>query len=108
MSVLGLHVIPHRRRAAKKDFHDKICEMRIQIQHVLSAEWERQADETLCKLNEAIAPCSRYLQAKRDDLMGKRDELLRVQKGILLLRDGLDPVVQEDSPLKAAGVLQPA
>jgi small GTP-binding protein len=86
VAVLGLFVIPARRREAKKELRAKIGEMREQLMSSLTGQFERELERGLNRINEAIAPYTRFIRAERDGLTETRDELTRIQEGLARLK----------------------
>jgi len=86
VAVLGLFVIPARRREAKKELRAKIGEMREQLMSSLTGQFERELERGLNRINEAFAPYTRFIRAERDGLTETRDELTRIQGGLARLK----------------------
>jgi small GTP-binding protein len=76
--VLGLAVIPHRRRRAKIELHEKIARMRRDLMRALTASFDEEVTASIARLQEAIAPYTRFVRAERDRLAAERDELDRL------------------------------
>jgi hypothetical protein len=86
VAVLGLFVIPARRREAKKEFRDKISAMREQLMSTLTGQFDREMERSLHRIDEAIAPYTRFIRAERDRLSETRDELTRIREGLARLK----------------------
>jgi small GTP-binding protein len=86
VAVLGLFVIPARRREAKKEFRDKISAMREQLMSTLTDQFDRELERSLHRIDEAIAPYTRFIRAERDRLSETRDELTRIREGLARLK----------------------
>jgi HAMP domain-containing protein len=84
--VLGLAVIPHRRRRAKIELHEKIGRMRRDLMRALTARFDEEVTASIARLQEAIAPYTRFVRAERDRLTAERDELGRLAGEIEDLR----------------------
>ena len=82
LAVLGLFVIPARRREAKRELRDKIAAMRQQLMGTLTGQFERELERSLHRIQEAIAPYTRFIRAERDRLVEAGDELTRIQQGL--------------------------
>jgi small GTP-binding protein len=82
VAVLGLFVIPARRGRAKKELRDKIEAMRQQLMETMTAQFDRELERSLRRINEAIAPYTRFIRAERDQLHQIHDELSRIQEGL--------------------------
>jgi small GTP-binding protein len=86
VAVLGLFVIPARRREAKKELRDKIAAMREQLMTTLTGQFDRELERSLHRINEAVAPYTRFIRAERDRLTETHDELTRIQAGLARLK----------------------
>jgi small GTP-binding protein len=86
VAVLGLFVIPARRREAKKELREKIGTMRQELMSTLTGQFERELKRSLHRINEAIAPYTRFIRAERDRLNETGDELIRIEEGLARLK----------------------
>jgi len=86
VAVLGLFVIPARRREAKKELRDKISAMREQLMSTLTGQFEHELERSLRRIDEAMSPYTRFIRAERDRLTETRNELARIQGGLARLK----------------------
>ena len=75
MAVLGLFVLPHRRRRAKADLKRKIATLRRELMTVLSAHFQREAERGRRRLEESIAPYTRFVRSESERLADERGRL---------------------------------
>lgn len=92
VAVLGLFVIPARRREAKKELREKIGDMREELMTSLTGQFDRELERSLHRINEAVAPYTRFIRAERDRLTETRDELTRVQGGLARLKAQIEEI----------------
>ncbi len=64
VAALGFFIIPAKRRQVKKDFHDKMSKLRRQMVESLKAEFEKEIDHSLKRIEDAIAPYTRFIRAE--------------------------------------------
>jgi hypothetical protein len=64
IAVLGFFVIPASRRKAKRDLHDRLAELRTNLVDTLSREFAKELDRSMERIEEAIAPYSRFVRAE--------------------------------------------
>lgn len=64
IAVLGLFVIPASRRKAKKDLHDRLAELRTNLADTLRREFAKELDRSMKRIEQAIAPYSRFVRAE--------------------------------------------
>lgn len=95
LAVLGLFVIPYKRKQAKDDFAAKMAEMRTNLRATLEKTFRRESDGAVARLDENISPYVDYvkkeqtrlessrstLQELRDKLVGLGEEIRQIIKG---------------------------
>ena len=79
VAVLGLFVIPARRRQAKAEMSVKIAALREQLIHSLRSQFELEIERSLQHINEAIAPYTRFVRAERGRLLDTQTELEKIK-----------------------------
>jgi seryl-tRNA synthetase len=75
LAVVGLLIIPAKRRRAKKDLHDKLEDLRQRLMKSMGEEFDRELARSLQRLREAIAPYTRFVRAKQQKLTRIEAEL---------------------------------
>jgi small GTP-binding protein len=68
LAIVGLLIIPARRRRAKNDLNDKLEDLRQRLMKAMSEEFERELSRSLQRLREAIAPYTRFVRAEQQKL----------------------------------------
>lgn len=86
IAVLGLFIIPARRKMAKYELHEKISTLREQLTDTLRNQLEKEIERSLQRINEAIAPYTRFVRAERGNLIETCDELERIQNDLERLK----------------------
>ncbi|MDH4065172.1 MAG: dynamin, partial [Acidobacteriota bacterium] len=92
LAVMGLFVIPLRRKQAKAAMRERIESMRRQLMDSLTSQFDREVDRSVGRVREAMAPYSRFVRAEHQRLGQAQDELgaIRDQLGGLQRRiDGM-------------------
>lgn len=79
VAILGLLVIPAKKRAVKNELHTKIGAVRDQLMHSLNAQFTRELERALREIEAAIAPYTRFIRAERKSLQNMRDELANIR-----------------------------
>ncbi len=69
VAVVGLFVIPAKRRQAKNELREKMAALRQQLQQTLSGQFQEEMTRSLQRINEAIAPYTRFVRAERSRLV---------------------------------------
>ncbi len=75
IAVLGLFVIPARRASAKKQLDDRVSELRANLMSSLTAQFEKELKRSMQRINDAIAPYTRFVRAERGKLEETKKEL---------------------------------
>ena len=79
LAVLGLFVIPARRRQARAEMAAKVAALREQLSQSLRTQFEREIEHSLQHINEAIAPYTRFVRSERSRLSDAQTELQRIK-----------------------------
>jgi signal recognition particle receptor subunit beta len=75
VAVLGLFIIPSRRQAAKRELRAKIAALREQLMAALTGQFDRELERGLRRIDEAIAPYTRFVRAEGRRLGDTAEEL---------------------------------
>lgn len=86
IAIVGFFIIPYKRQQAKTRFKEKIETVRQNLNRVLTTQFNSEADRTLNRLREGIAPYARFVRGERarldtteETLARASDELERLQ-----------------------------
>ncbi len=82
VAAIGLLVIPKRRHAAKRELRERVTQLRHKLRSALEAQFESEVRRSARKIDQVVAPYTRFVRAERDKLVEKRDQLEGVQGGI--------------------------
>jgi len=77
LALLGLFIIPAKRRQAKNDLKEKVAEMRTTLVSALRAQFNREIQRSLDNIKEAMGPYSRFVRAEG----GKLEETSQALEG---------------------------
>lgn len=86
LAALGLFVLPSKRRQAKTDLKEKIATMRQQIMSGMTTQFKRELERSMQRIQEAIAPYTRFIRAERERLEEMQTTLSEVDLALKLLR----------------------
>jgi ABC-type transport system involved in cytochrome bd biosynthesis fused ATPase/permease subunit len=75
LAIVGLLIIPARRRRAKNDLNDKLEDLRQRLMKAMGEEFEHELSRSLQRLREAIAPYTRFVRAEQQKLARIEAEL---------------------------------
>jgi small GTP-binding protein len=90
IAVLGFFIIPNRRHDAKKDLREKIAALRDHLMAGLTSQFDREIDESIRRIEDAIGPYTRFVRAERTRLTEVRSDLDGVSQGLARLRSRVE------------------
>jgi small GTP-binding protein len=64
LALVGLFILPARKRKAKTDFHGKIVSLRNQLVDGLTTQFDREVDRSATRIQESITPYTRFVRAE--------------------------------------------
>lgn len=71
MAALGLVIIPTQRRRAKKALRERISTTREKLMESMTTQFQREADSSLGRIRDTIAPYSRFVRSQHQELEGR-------------------------------------
>ncbi len=88
-ATLGLLIIPARKRKAKKEYAEKLAELRTTLVSSLTTQFEREMRRSTERLEETISPFTRFVRAEEEKLLEQQTRLLEIESGIASLQANL-------------------
>jgi hypothetical protein len=89
VAALGFLVIPARRRKAKAEMQEKITALRQRLAAALRTEFERAQEQSGSRIDQAIAPYSRFVRAEHTRWSEARTALAQLRDRAGTFRDRL-------------------
>ncbi|NJL05705.1 MAG: dynamin [Chloroflexaceae bacterium] len=86
LAIGGLFILPAKKRQAKQELHQRVTEMREQIQGDIQKQFQKETDQSLERIREAISPYTRFVRGKREQLTGIQRTLSDLDVGQNKLR----------------------
>lgn len=80
MAVLGLFVIPSRRRRLKDELRRKIAEVRATLMETLTTQYEAEVSRSLKEIETAISPYSHFVRSQQQRWSGTRETMSTIEK----------------------------
>jgi small GTP-binding protein len=90
LALLGFLVLPARRRRAKKELSGKILDLRQRLMDSLTDQFDREVDHSIHRIEEAIAPYTRFVRAERDRLEEMHRDLEQSRQAISALKTQIE------------------
>ena len=82
IAALGLLILPHRKQTARKQLHEKIGAMRTQLISALTAQFEKEVQKSVRRVEDALAPYTRFIKAEHEKLEQSRGKLKQLQSDL--------------------------
>ena len=79
LAVVGLFVIPVRRRQAKAAMRERVEVMRRQLMGSLTGQFEREIERSVARVRDAVAPYSRFVRTEQERLAAANAELTAIR-----------------------------
>ena len=86
VSVLGFLVIPAKKRRAKADLTKRVAEVREKLMGSLRHQFEGAMKRSVARIQDAIAPYTRFVRAERGRLASAREDITRSAEELSRLR----------------------
>jgi small GTP-binding protein len=90
IAVLGMFVIPSKRKHAKSELRHRIERMRTELMTGLRAQFDREVERSVRGVLEAVAPYTRFVRAENEKLGTIDRELEQISGELSRLRTEID------------------
>ncbi len=90
VAVLGLFIIPYKRQQAKDRFKEKIHDLRTRLGNVLRAQFNSEADRTITRMKEGVAPYIRFVKGEKERIVRTEEKLGEARKGLQTMQDKVE------------------
>jgi len=93
IALLGLFIIPARKRQAKAQLREKIANLREQLTHSLRNQFEHEMERGMLNIKDAIAPYSRFVRSEQGKLEEVHSKLGETKTGLERLKVQVGEVI---------------
>jgi small GTP-binding protein len=90
IAVLGMFVIPSKRKHAKAQLRHRIERMRTELMSGLRAQFEKEVERSIRNVRDAVAPYTRFVRAESDKLASIDRELEAIGAHLTQIRTEID------------------
>ena len=90
MAMLGLFLIPARRRQAKAEMREKIAALRERLVGSLRAHFEHEMERSMHHIDDAIAPYTRFVRSEQSKMEEVQGVLEQARTGLERVRVGVE------------------
>jgi hypothetical protein len=96
IALLGLFIIPARKRQAKIELNQKIANLRQQLAQSLRTQFEHEIERGMLDIKDAIAPYTRFVRAEQEKLSTIQSNLSETKNHLERLKVQVQDVVNAD------------
>lgn len=89
MAAVGLLILPRRKQVARREFRERIAKLRDQLSEALTGQFSKEVDRSGRRVEEAMAPYTRFVRAEQTKLDQTTAELDRIRNEMQALRAAL-------------------
>ncbi len=89
-AVIGLLILPARRRKAKRELEEKLADLRSKLMSSLMEQFDREMRRSARRIEDTIAPFSRFVRAEQEKIGGQRQQLVELEAHLNGLRAQLN------------------
>jgi small GTP-binding protein len=93
IALLGLFIIPAKKRQAKVELRQKIADLRQQLTQSLRTQFEHEMERGILNIQDAIAPYSRFVRAEQGKLEQIQSKLDETKNGLEKLKVQVQEVI---------------
>ena len=93
VAVLGLFLIPARRRQAKTEMLEKIATLRQRLVDSLRGHFEHEMARSLNNINDAIGPYTRFVRAEQGKLQDVQHRLEQARLGLERIKGQVEDLI---------------
>jgi hypothetical protein len=94
LAILGLFVIPYKRKQAKDQFREKITILRANLLSSMTTQFGNERENAIVRLREGVAPYTRYVRSERERIDKAGGTLASLRQRISELRGSSQAVVK--------------
>ena len=95
VALLGLFIIPARKRQAKIELRGKIANLREQLTQSLRTQFEHEIERGMLNIKDAIAPYTRFVRAEHDKLDQVQSDLTGTKNSLDRLKVRVNEVISQ-------------
>ncbi len=87
---LGLYIIPSRRTHAKRNFNDKMQELRTRLHNAMNEQFHKELNNAINRVRDAIAPYTRFVRAEQKKTAAMQEQLTHLSNQVIRLRNTIE------------------
>ncbi len=95
VAVMGLFVIPAKRRSVKRELHAKISTIRQKLMAALTTQFERELVRSVDAIEIAIAPYTRFIRSEKQRIEHTKQELETIKGWLVRQQEEIESTMSE-------------
>ena len=95
IAVVGFFIIPYKRQQAKTRFKEKIETVRQNLSRVLTTQFNSEADRTINRLKEGVAPYFRFVRGEKERLATVEQAIGKAERQLTSLQSRVATVFEK-------------
>ncbi|MEL7645795.1 MAG: dynamin family protein [Anaerolineaceae bacterium] len=93
LAILGLFVIPYKRKQVKQNFREKMEELRTNLMNTLASTFSRESNLAIRRLNDKISPYTAEVRADQEKINADARSLSGLENLLKETRDAIQKVL---------------
>ncbi len=86
MAILGLFIIPFKRKQAKENYQKKMRELRENLLKALNTQFNHETENALSRMRKGVSPYTRYILSERERIEETEAKLKKINQSLSALR----------------------
>ncbi len=82
-AVIGLFILPARRRRVKNELHEKLDDLRNRLMDNLTEQFDREMRRSSQRIEDVLAPFTRFVRSEQDKIGAQHTELVELEAHIM-------------------------
>ena len=88
--VLGLFIIPARKAKAKREFEEKMQELRRRLHTLMSDQFHKELNGAIQRVYDALAPYIRFVRLEQEKIVAMRQQLTPMSGEVVKLKETIE------------------
>ncbi|MGV8049819.1 MAG: dynamin family protein [Anaerolineaceae bacterium] len=93
LAILGLFVIPYKRKQAKQNFKEKMEELRTSLMGTLNTTFKREFEMAIRRLEDKISPYTNEVHAEQEKVKQDAETLVEIKSKLKEIQDQISSVL---------------
>jgi len=95
LAILGIFVIPYKRKQAKDNFKEKMTNLRTRLLDTLTTQFNKESEDAVARLKDGVMPYVRYVRSERERIEKSEAILSKLRQRLSALRARSQAVIEK-------------